>query len=120
MMNLRKSFRNSRTSPPVCLEASCWRDQRCRDQSLGHTPSAFEQGKTIERGFGAARPKWKIPQHATAPQRRLELGPVLGVLFGVFADDVAINCVELDEAARCRWFLGAVEQDAPRRSRAQA
>src|SRR5205085_3510745 len=76
MMNLRKSSKNSRTSPPEC----------CGGVMLA---------------------------------RSAVLRPVLGVLFGVFADDVGIDCIELHEAACRRRVLGAVEQDPPRRSRPQ-
>ena len=48
------------------------------------------------------------------------LRPVLGVRLGVLAEDRAVDGVELDEAAQRRWRVGAVEQDAPRRARAQA
>src|SRR4051812_1368684 len=49
-----------------------------------------------------------------------ELGPVLGVAFRVLTHHAAVDGVALDQTAQARRLVGAVEQDAPRRTAAQA
>src|SRR5437867_10701417 len=46
--------------------------------------------------------------------RRAQLRPVLGVALGVLAEHVAVDRVELHEAADARRVVGAVHEDAPR------
>src|SRR5262245_47170054 len=56
----------------------------------------------------------------TWPSTSPVLRPVFGVFLGVLTEDVALDRIELDETTHARRLVGAVEQDPPRRPRAQA
>ena len=56
-----------------------------------------------------------VAGRATDASRR-DPRPVFGVVLGVLAEHVAVDRVELDEAADARRLVGAVDEDAPRRA----
>src|SRR4051794_34572707 len=78
------------------------------------TTTATARSRTLPRMMNSLN-SFKNRRMAAKLLRRAdaELGPVLGITFGVLAEHPPVDRVEFDEPADAGRFVGAVEQDPP-------